>query len=112
MAIKRAKKLSKKEFENVKIIENRVSLIETETAELGKLKVEHFKKMLLAISSEFTPELALEIGKIELYIDKKKASLDTFTKETNRQNVLLAKDLQDKYGEGSINPEKGTFVPK
>ena len=112
MAIKRAKKLSKEEFENVKIIENRVSLIETETAELGKLKVEHSKKILLAISSEFTPELALEIGKIELYIDKKKASLDAFTKETNRQNVLLAKQLQDKYGEGSINPEKGTFIPK
>lgn len=112
MAIKRAKKLSKAEFDNVKIIQQRVDLIEVETKKIGQYKVELLKKTLSAISTNLTDELALEIGKIELYIDKKKASLDVFTLETNRQNALLAKDLQDKYGEGSINPEKGTFVPK
>ena len=112
MAIKRAKKLKKAEFENVKIVQQRIDLIEVETKKIGQYKIELFKKSLSAISTNLTDELALEIGKIELYIDKKKASLKTFTEETNRQNVLLAKDLQDKYGEGSINPEKGTFVPK
>ena len=112
MGVKRAKKLKKEEFANVKIIQERINLIEQETKELGKYRFEHFKKVLTALTTNLSDDLALEIGKIELYIDKKKESLESFIKETDRQNILLAKDLQNKYGEGSINPEKGTFVPK
>jgi hypothetical protein len=112
MAVRRAKKLKKEDFDNVQIIQKRLDLIEKEYEELGNIKVQHIKKINTLINTEYTSGLALEIGKIELYIDKKKASLVKFIKETDEQNIALAKDLQTKYGEGTINPEKGTFLPK
>ena len=112
MAIKRAKKLKKADFDNVKIIQQRLDLIDKEYQELGDAKLQLTKKVNMLIYSEYKAELAQEIGKIELYIDKKKASLIKFIKETDQQNIALAKDLQTKYGEGTINPEKGTFLPK
>ena len=111
MAVKRAKKLKKEEFNNVKIIEKRLELIKADTIELASLKVELTKKLNTAINSGLNKVLAEEIGKVELYIDKKKAALNNFIKETDSQNIALAKDLQSKYGPGTINPAKGTFIP-
>jgi hypothetical protein len=111
MAVKRAKKLKKEEFNNVKIIEKRLELIKTDIIEIANLKIELSKKINTVINSQYKQDLLEEIGKIELYIDKKKAALSQFTKETNEQNAALAKDLQSKYGDGTINPSKGTFIP-
>ena len=111
MAVKRAKKLKKEEFNNVKIIEKRLNLIKTDTIELAKIKLQQTKKINTLINSTYNEELIEEIGKIELYIDKKKAALNNFIKETDSQNIALAKDLQSKYGPGTINPAKGTFIP-
>ena len=97
MAVRKAKKLKKVDFDNVKIIQQRLDLIDKEYQELGDAKLQLTKKVNMLIYSEYKAELAQEIGKIELYIDKKKASLIK---------------LQTKYGEGTINPEKGTFLPK
>ena len=112
MAVKRAKKLKKEEFNNVKIIEKRLELIKADTIELASLKVELTKKLNTAINSGLNKVLAEEIGKVELYIDKTKDALNKFIIGTDEQNVALAKDLQKKYGEGTINPTKGTFIPK
>ena len=111
MAVKRAKKLKKQEFDNVKIIESRYKLIKEDTIELAKFKIEQTKKINSLINSEYNESLAEEIGKIELYIDKKKAAITKFTIDTDAQNVALAKDLRSKYGDGTINPIKGTFLP-
>jgi predicted metallo-beta-lactamase superfamily hydrolase len=111
MAVKRAKKLKQKDFDNVKIIQQRISLADSETIKLGELKVELSKKILQVISGASSETINKEIGKLELYIDKHKASLVSFIKATDQQNVELAKDLQNKYGEGTINPDKGTFLP-
>jgi Na+/phosphate symporter len=111
MAVKRAKKLKKQDFDNVKIIQNRLEFADTELEKLGNLKVEITKKIITSITAGTTPELSKEIAKIQLYIDKNKEQIKSFIAETDRQNVELAKDLQKKYGDGTINPEKGTFIP-
>ena len=112
MAVKRAKKLKKPDFDNVKVIQNRIDIAEEETVKLGNLKITLTKKALQAISGDNSKELAKEIGNIELYIDKTKDALNKFILATYEQNVALAKDLQKKYGDGTINPTKGTFIPK
>ena len=58
-------------------------------------------------------ELVAKIGELEINIELLKArkseelkkSLDLSTKKNQ-----LAKELQDKYGEGSINVETGEFI--
>ena len=69
------------------------------------------KKILQSISGINSTENLKDIGKYELYINKTSKALETFISETDKQNVELAKDLQKKYGSGTINPEKGTFIP-
>lgn len=111
MAVKRAKKLKKQDFDNVKIIQTRIDRADEEYIKIGKLKVELTKKILQSISGINSTDNLKTIGKYELYINKTRIALETFISETDKQNVELAKDLQKKYGSGTINPEKGTFIP-
>ena len=111
MAVRRAKKLKKQDFDNVKIIKSRLEFTDAELVKLGNVKVEITKKIITSITTDTTPELSKEIAKMQLYIDKSKEQIKTFIAETDRQNVELAKDLQKKYGDGTINPDKGTFIP-
>ena len=111
MAVKRAKKLKKQDFDNVKIIKSRIDRADEEYIKIGKLKVELTKKILQSISGINSTDNLKTIGKYELYINKTRIALETFISETDKQNVELAKDLQKKYGSGTINPEKGTFIP-
>jgi len=111
MAVKRAKKLKKQDFNNVKIIQTRIDRADEEYIKIGNLKIELTKKILQSISGINSTENLKDIGKYELYINKTSKALETFISETDKQNVELAKDLQKKYGSGTINPEKGTFIP-
>ena len=113
MAVKRAKKLTDQERNNVKIIEGRYSYINDEKIKLARYKVEQNKKLIASsVSSEVNEEILLEIAKFELYINRQVEHIIGFTAETENQNKALADSLQNKYGEGTINPSKGTFVPK
>tara|TARA_R110000744_G_scaffold356789_1_gene463568 strand:+ start:566 stop:907 length:342 start_codon:yes stop_codon:yes gene_type:complete len=113
MAVKRAKKLSKQEYDNVKIIEKRHGLIIEQKTKIGLYRAESVKKSLaVTLSGSDSKKELEEIGNIELYINKLSISLESFTIETEQQNVALAANLKSKYGEGYINPTKGTFVPK
>ena len=112
MAVKRSKKLTKQDLENVKVIEKRLELIEAEHAEIGDLKARQIKSTLNLILNWYDKKISTEIGKLELYIIKKTKALEGFIEETNNQNTYLTKNLRDKYGDGTINPEKGLFVPK
>jgi len=113
MAVKRAKKLTQQELNNVKIIEGRYSYVKDEQIKIARYKIEQTKKLLSAsVVNEISEITLLEIAKFELYINKEIQRIDIFNKETEIQNKALADSLQKKYGEGSINPLKGTFVPK
>ena len=113
MGVKRAKKLSEKELEQVEIIRKRYELIDQEYINIGKYKLEQTKKLInKVINPNTTTEELLELGKIDVFIDKKKEELRRFILDTEEQNKLLGIQLQKEYGEGTINPEKGTFIPK
>ena len=112
MAVKRTKKLTKQDLENVKVIEKRLELIEAEHAEIVDLKARQIKSTLNLILNGYDKKISTEIGKLELYIIKKTKALEGFIEETNNQNTYLTKNLRNKYGDGTINPEKGLFVPK
>lgn len=112
MAVKRSKKLTKQEFDNVKVIERRLELIEAEHVEIGNLKARQIKSSFNLILNEYDQKISKEIGKLELYIIKKTKALEGFIIETDNQNTHLTKNLRDKYGDGTIDPEKGLFIPK
>jgi len=113
MAVKRAIKLTKQEFDDVKIIEKRYELIEKEYNTIGEYKLQQSKKLISNCTvTVFSTKDMNDIGKIELYINKKVCKLQAFINDTEVQNRALAESLQNKYGEGVINPDKGTFVPR
>ena len=61
-----------------------------------------------------TNEIVGALGQIELQFDlleeKKEEILDKFKKLREKQNQLAA-ELQEKYGEGNLDLEKGEFIP-
>jgi len=61
-----------------------------------------------------TNEIVGALGQIELQFDlleeKKEEILDKFRKLREKQNQLAA-ELQEKYGEGNLDLEKGEFIP-
>ena len=61
-----------------------------------------------------TNEIVGALGQIELQFDlleeKKEEILDKFKELRGKQNQLAA-ELQEKYGEGNLDLEKGEFIP-
>tara|TARA_B100002019_G_scaffold15760_1_gene12444 strand:+ start:1554 stop:1805 length:252 start_codon:yes stop_codon:yes gene_type:complete len=61
-----------------------------------------------------TNEIVGALGQIELQFDlleeKKEEILDKFKELRGKQNQL-AVELQEKYGEGNLDLEKGEFIP-
>jgi hypothetical protein len=59
-------------------------------------------------------QIALELGNLEitrLQIEKRKEEVITFLNEFKAKEQELGKSLSDKYGNGSIDLEKGEFIP-
>lgn len=57
----------------------------------------------------------LELGNLETYqydIDTRKEELHTVLDELRKSDQELGKELNEKYGDGSIDLEKGEFIPQ
>lgn len=57
----------------------------------------------------------LELGNLETYqydIDTRKKELHTVLDELRKSDQELGKELNEKYGDGSIDLEKGEFIPQ
>lgn len=58
--------------------------------------------------------LALELGQIELIkiqVNARRDNAEEFLKKLGQEEKLLAEALEAAYGKGSINLEKGEFIP-
>lgn len=58
--------------------------------------------------------LTLELGQIELIkiqVKVRRDNAEEFLKELAQEEKLLAEALEAAYGKGSINLEKGEFIP-
>jgi len=59
-------------------------------------------------------QITLELGNLEitrLQLEKRKEEVITFLNEFKAKEQELGKSLSDKYGNGSIDLEKGEFIP-
>ena len=59
-------------------------------------------------------QIALELGNLEitrLQLEKRKEEVIAFLNEFKAKEQELGKSLSDKYGNGSIDLEKGEFIP-
>ena len=59
-------------------------------------------------------QIALELGNLEitkLQIEKRKEEVIAFLNEFKAKEQELGKSLSDKYGNGTIDLEKGEFIP-
>ena len=59
-------------------------------------------------------QIALELGNLEitkLQLEKRKEEVIAFLNEFKNKEQELGKSLSDKYGNGTIDLEKGEFIP-
>jgi len=59
-------------------------------------------------------QIALELGNLEItkiQLEKRKEEVITFLNEFKAKEQELGKVLSDKYGNGTIDLEKGEFIP-
>jgi hypothetical protein len=76
-------------------------LTEEEITSLKALK-EQFKKLTEIIGETEVQVMNLNLRKEQLLIN---------FKQIQQQELVLAKELEDKYGEGTISLESGEFLP-
>jgi stress response protein YsnF len=76
-------------------------LTEEEINSLKALK-EQFKKLTEIIGETEVQVMNLNLRKEQLLIN---------FKQIQQQELVLAKELEDKYGEGTISLESGEFLP-
>ena len=70
------------------------------------------KKQLLNLQTKET-EILNKIGELEVNLKLLTSQKETYIKEAtdlNEQKTTIAQQLQNKYGEGSINLETGEFT--
>jgi uncharacterized protein (DUF3084 family) len=63
---------------------------------------------------QLTQKLVIEYGNIELakkVLETRKDKADTLAKSLREKEEQLVQQLQNKYGQGSINLDEGTFLP-
>ena len=68
---------------------------------------------LTELKSQFN-ELVNVVGNIEIQImdlQLKKEQLNSSLQNLQQQEISIAKELEDKYGQGSISLETGEFLP-
>jgi hypothetical protein len=52
-----------------------------------------------------------QIGLAQLNLDKRQENAETYLENLRKEESEFAKELEDKYGTGSIDLEKGEFIP-
>ena len=68
---------------------------------------------LTELKSQFN-ELVSVVGNVEIQImdlELKKEQLKSSLQSLQQQEIAIAKELEDKYGQGSISLETGEFLP-
>lgn len=63
---------------------------------------------------EKTNAVVSELGNLELtklQLDARRKEIETFHNELKEEENKFGKELSDKYGNGTIDLEKGEFVP-
>ena len=78
------KKLSKKELEQIKDIQTRMQAVRSELGQLALAKID---------------------------LKNREANVENYLTETQDLETKLVKELEEKYGKGSIDLDKGEFAP-
>lgn len=77
-------KLTEEEINNLTIVQNRRKAVSKELSDIGFLR---------------------------LKLKRKEDKVEDFNNKTIEMEAELAKNLEDKYGRGSVDIESGTFTP-
>ena len=78
-------KLLKEEIQQIQDVQNRMQAVKTELGQLALAKID---------------------------LKNRKINVENYLVETQEMEAKLVKDLEDKYGRGSIDLQKGEFVPE
>ena len=76
---------------------------------LTKKEIEDIKKMKEDFQILITQVGEVEIGLINL--NKRKKELEVELIKIQKEEIKIAKELEDKYGKGNISLETGEFTP-
>lgn len=52
-----------------------------------------------------------QIGLAQINLDKRQENAEAYLDELRKDESSFAKELEDKYGKGSIDLQKGEFIP-
>jgi len=72
--------------------------------ELGK--IEEIQKRVQAVKAELG-----NVGLAEIDLKTRKANIEQYLTETQEQEAEVVKELEEKYGKGSIDLQNGEFIP-
>ena len=72
--------------------------------ELGK--IEEIQKRVQAVKVELG-----NVGLAEIDLKTRKANIEQYLTETQEQEASVVKELEEKYGKGSIDLQNGEFIP-
>jgi stress response protein YsnF len=89
-----------------------IFIIKNNKMEKQVLTQEEIQK-LTELKSQFN-ELVNVVGNVEIQImdlQLKKEQLKSSLQNLQQQEIAIAKELEDKYGQGSISLETGEFLP-
>jgi hypothetical protein len=78
------KKLSKEELTQIEEIQTRTQAVKTELGQLGLAEID---------------------------LKNRRTNVENYLVETQELETKLVKDLEDKYGKGSIDLQNGEFIP-
>ena len=81
-------------MENQKLLQEELQLIDD------------IQKRMQAVKTELGQ---LALAKIDL--KNRKVNVENYLTETQEMETKLVKDLEEKYGKGTIDLESGTFIP-
>lgn len=77
-----------------------------------KLKPEELKQLeAVQTRRKATRDAFAEIGLLRLKLKRREKKVEEFDDETIEMQKQIAKDLEVKYGRGSIDMDSGTFTP-
>lgn len=80
-----------------------------ENKQLEQEEVEKLKE-LSQKGKNLRDEIA-SIGIAQLNLDKRQENVENFFDQLRKEENAFFKQLEDKYGRGTIDPEAGTFTP-
>ena len=70
-------------------------------------QIEDIQKRMQAVKTELG-----QLGLAELDLKNRKIKVEDYLANTQEMETKLVKDLEEKYGRGSIDLQKGEFVPE